>query len=116
MISRSSDRHLTVVFSVTVEQPAARIGTWRQAGRVRLRRSLNIRRATVVRRRQRRSRGGLTTKVHLACEQRQKPLSMVITAGQRGDSLQFQVVLGQIRVPRPGGGRARTRPDRVLAD
>ena len=28
-----------------------------------------------------RSRGGLTTKVHLACEQGQKPLSIVITAG-----------------------------------
>ena len=43
-----------------------------------------------------RSRGGLTTKVHLACEQGQKPLSVVITAGQRGDSPQFQVVLGQV--------------------
>ena len=40
-----------------------------------------------------RSRGGLTTKVHLACEQGQKPLSIVITAGQRGDSPQFQAVL-----------------------
>ncbi|GAB3960064.1 hypothetical protein GCM10027614_80930 [Micromonospora vulcania] len=33
-----------------------------------------------------RSRGGLTTKVHLACEQGQKPLSIVLTAGQRGQS------------------------------
>jgi transposase len=63
-----------------------------------------------------RSRGGLTTKVHLACEQGQKPLSVVITAGQRGDSPQFRVVLGRIRVPRPGRGRPRTRPGRVLAD
>ena len=63
-----------------------------------------------------RSRGGLTTKVHLACEQRQKPLSVIVTAGQRGDSPQFQVVLEAIRVPRPGGGHPRTRPDRVLAD
>jgi transposase len=63
-----------------------------------------------------RSRGGLTTKVHLACEQGQKPLSIVITAGQRGDSPQFQAVLGRIRVPRPGGGRPRTRPARVLGD
>ena len=63
-----------------------------------------------------RSRGGLTTKIHLACEQRQKPLSVVITAGQRGDSPQFQAVLGRIAVPRPGPGRPRTRPDRVLAD
>jgi hypothetical protein len=63
-----------------------------------------------------RSRGGLSTKVHLACEQRQKPLSIVITAGQLGDSPQFQAVLGRIRVPRPGPGRPRTRPDRVLGD
>ena len=62
-----------------------------------------------------RSRGGLTTKVHLACEQGQKPLSIVITAGQRGDSPQFRAVLEGIRVPRPGPGRPRTRPHRVLA-
>lgn len=37
-----------------------------------------------------RSRGGLTTKLHLATEQGQKPLSLVITAGQRGDSPQFR--------------------------
>ncbi|WP_246101108.1 hypothetical protein [Streptomyces cyaneus] len=30
-----------------------------------------------------RSRGGLTTKLHLAVEQGQKPMSIVITAGQR---------------------------------
>lgn len=63
-----------------------------------------------------RSRGGLTTKVHLACEQGQKPLSILITAGQCHDSPQFAAVLEGIRVPRPGGGHPRTRPDRVLAD
>jgi transposase len=40
----------------------------------------------------------------------------VVTAGQRGDSPQFGVVLGGIRVPRRGSGRPSTRPDRVLAD
>jgi transposase len=54
--------------------------------------------------------------VHLACEQRRKPLSIVITAGQRGDSPQFQAVLDGIAVPRQGPGRPRSRPDRVLAD
>jgi transposase len=63
-----------------------------------------------------RSRGGLTTKVHLSCEQGQKPLSIVVTGGQRGDSPQFIVVLAAINVPRLGSGRPRTRPDRVLAD
>jgi transposase len=58
----------------------------------------------------------LTTKTHLAVEQGQKALSIVITAGQRGDSPQFQVVLDRIRVPRPGRGRPRCRPDRVLGD
>ncbi|MTD59094.1 IS5 family transposase [Amycolatopsis sp. RM579] len=63
-----------------------------------------------------RSRGGWTTKLHLATEQGQKPLSLVVTAGQRGDSPQFQVVVGRIRVARRGRGRPRTTPDRVLAD
>ncbi|GIG63703.1 IS5 family transposase [Longispora fulva] len=63
-----------------------------------------------------RSRGGWTTKIHLAIEQGQRPLSIVITAGQAGDSPQFEMVLEQIRVVRPGVGRPRTRPDRVLAD
>ncbi|MFE7113779.1 IS5 family transposase [Streptomyces sp. NPDC057575] len=63
-----------------------------------------------------RSRGGLTTKLHLAVEQGQKPMSIVITAGQRGDSPQFEPVLDKVRVPRLGPGRPRTRPDRVRAD
>jgi transposase len=63
-----------------------------------------------------RSRGGWTTKVHLACEQGRKVLSLLVTGGQRGDSPQFIPVLTGIRVPRPAGGRPRTRPDRVLAD
>jgi hypothetical protein len=46
-----------------------------------------------------RSRGGFTTKIHLACEQGQKPLSLLITAGQRGDSPQFEPVLNAIGVP-----------------
>jgi transposase len=58
----------------------------------------------------------LTTKLHLSCEQGQKPLAVVLTAGQHGDSPQFVAVLDQIRVPRQGPGRPRTRPDRVLAD
>ncbi|MFI6340542.1 IS5 family transposase [Streptomyces sp. NPDC050535] len=63
-----------------------------------------------------RSRGGLTTKLHLAVEQGQKPLSLLVTAGQRHDSPQFQPVLEAIRVPRLGLGRPRTRPDKVRAD
>ncbi|MEU9234495.1 IS5 family transposase [Streptomyces subrutilus] len=63
-----------------------------------------------------RSRGGFTTKLHLAVEQGQKPLSIVNTAGQRGDSPQFEPVLEKVRVPRIGPGRPRVRPNRVRAD
>lgn len=63
-----------------------------------------------------RSRGGLTTKTHLACEQGQKVLSVMVTAGHRGDSPQFIPVLRGIRVDRNGVGRPRTRPVLVLAD
>ncbi|WP_344492991.1 IS5 family transposase [Streptomyces enissocaesilis] len=63
-----------------------------------------------------RSRGGFTTKIHLACEQGQKPLALLVTAGQRGDSPQVEPVLEAIRVPKPGGGRPRRRPLRVRGD
>ncbi|MFD8970813.1 IS5 family transposase [Streptomyces sp. NPDC059568] len=63
-----------------------------------------------------RSRGGFSTKIHLACEQGQKPLSLLVTAGQRGDSPQFEPVLEAIRVPRTAGGRPRVRPLRVRGD
>ncbi len=63
-----------------------------------------------------RSRGGFTTKLHLACEQGQRPLSLLVTAGHRHDSPQFQPVLEAIRVPRTGPGRPRSRPDKVRAD
>ncbi|MFC9085858.1 IS5 family transposase [Nocardiopsis dassonvillei] len=64
-----------------------------------------------------RSRGGLSTKIHLACEQGQKPMSVVITAGQHGDAPQFEPVMERIRVAaRRRSGPARTRPVRVRAD
>jgi transposase len=64
-----------------------------------------------------RSRGGLSTKVHLASEQGRKTLATVLTPGQAADSPQFIPVLKRIRVPRRSGpGRPRTRPDRVLGD
>ncbi|MFF5486090.1 IS5 family transposase [Streptomyces virginiae] len=63
-----------------------------------------------------RSRGGLNCKIHLAGEGGRRPLAFVITPGQWGDAPQFIPVLEQIKVPRPGGGRPRTRPDHVGGD
>jgi transposase len=63
-----------------------------------------------------RSRGGLTSKVHLAADSHCRVLARVTSAGHRHDSLGFEPVMARIRIPRPGRGRPRTRPDRVLAD
>ncbi len=63
-----------------------------------------------------RSRGGFTTKIHLAADGRCRPLALVLTPGHYGDGPQFERVLEQVAVPRIGVGRPRTRPDHVLAD
>ncbi|MQM29004.1 IS5 family transposase [Glycomyces albidus] len=63
-----------------------------------------------------RSRGGWTTKLHLAADTTQTVMSVVLTAGQMADSPQLGPVLDAISVPRTGAGRPRTRPARVLAD
>lgn len=41
---------------------------------------------------------------------------MVVTGGQRNDGAMLAEVLADIYVPRLGPGRARTRPDVVIAD
>ncbi|WP_394807252.1 IS5 family transposase [Streptomyces asiaticus] len=63
-----------------------------------------------------RSRGGLTTKIHLVADGRCRPLALILTPGHYGDGPQFERVLAQVSVPRTGAGRPRTRPDHVLAD
>lgn len=63
-----------------------------------------------------RSRGGVTTKIHLAADARCRPIGRVTSAGQRHDSVAFTALMADIRIPRRRGGRPRTRPDRVLAD
>ncbi|MEU1854428.1 IS5 family transposase [Streptomyces sp. NPDC019990] len=63
-----------------------------------------------------RSRGGLTTKVHLACDGKGRPLAILVTPGQRHDSVCARPLLERIRVPRTGPGRPRCRPDQVIAD
>ncbi|MFE4970390.1 IS5 family transposase [Streptomyces sp. NPDC056660] len=62
-----------------------------------------------------RSRGGLTTKVHLAADSKCRPLAFVLTPGQAGDAPAFETVMRALRVPRPVG-RPRIRPVTVLAD
>jgi transposase len=58
----------------------------------------------------------LSTKIHHIADGRSRPLVMLIGPGQGGDSPMLPVLLEQLRVPRPGRGRPRTRPDRVRGD
>jgi transposase len=66
----------------------------------------------------RRSRGGFATKLHLACDGKGRPLSVVLTPGQRHGSTQLEGLLDGVRVPRPEGspGRPRKRPAHLFAD
>lgn len=43
-------------------------------------------------------------------------MALLITPGQWGDAPQMIEVLDRIRVPRPLGGRPRSRPDHVSGD
>jgi transposase len=63
-----------------------------------------------------RSRGGLSTKIHLLADARCRPIATVTTAGQRHDSLAFELVMDKVCLLRPGRGRPRRRPDEVQAD
>jgi transposase len=65
-----------------------------------------------------RSKGGFSTKLHLACEGKGRPLSVVVTPGQRHSSTQLEGLLEGMRVARPQGlpGRPRKRPAHLIAD
>ncbi len=63
-----------------------------------------------------RSRGGLSTKIHQLCDGHGLPLVVLIGPGHAHDWPVFTVLMDQLRVPRLGGGRPRTRPVAVLGD
>jgi transposase len=63
------------------------------------------------------SRGGLTTKLHLLSEGRGRCLTFRISPGQTHDTTQLVGLLDAVAVPRPGGiGRHRKRLDHLTAD
>jgi len=63
-----------------------------------------------------RSRGGVTTKIHLVADSRCRPIARVTSAGRRHDCMAFAAVMADIRIGRSHCGRQRTRPNQVLAD
>ncbi|MFI8301640.1 transposase [Streptomyces nigra] len=62
-----------------------------------------------------RSRGGFTTKLHPSADGRCRPLSLIVTPGQRADCAQFKPVLEKVH-PKIGTGRPRKKPDSIAAD
>jgi transposase len=63
-----------------------------------------------------RSRGGLTTKIHLAADRRCRPITRLTSPGQHGDSPRFIPLMEQVRILRRGKGRPRRRPGRAMGD
>jgi transposase len=63
-----------------------------------------------------RSKGGFSTKIHLRVEGQGKPITVLLTAGQRHETIVFEALMEQGAVPLVGGGRPRLRPQRVVAD
>ena len=53
--------------------------------------------------------------IYQLCDGKMRPLVVLLGTGQ-GDSLMLPEIMVSLRVDRIGPGRARTRPDRVLAD
>lgn len=62
------------------------------------------------------SRGGRTTKLHLCADGQARPLSVVLSEGQRADGPFLLPVLDAIRVPRLGQGRPKSRPPIIRVD
>lgn len=62
------------------------------------------------------SKGGFSTKIHLRCEGNGKPVTFVLTVGQRNESVVFEQLMEQGSLKRPARGRPRLRPHRVAAD
>ena len=62
-----------------------------------------------------RSRGGLTTKIHMVCDANGIPLRFLLTPGQASDISNAQVLLDQVRIPGKQG-RPRKRCRWLLAD
>src|SRR5436309_2785342 len=56
-----------------------------------------------------RSQGGFSTKLHLRAEGNGRPITVVLTGGERNEQIALEAVLDQGAVRRPGRGRPRLR-------
>src|SRR4029078_615488 len=63
-----------------------------------------------------RSQGGFSTKIHLRAEGHGRPITAVLTGGERHEQIALADVLDRVAIPRSGRGRPRLRPRRVAGD
>jgi transposase len=63
-----------------------------------------------------RSQGGFSTKLHLRAEGNGRPITVVLTGGERNEQIALEAVLDQGMVRRPGRGRPRLRPRAAAGD
>jgi transposase len=63
-----------------------------------------------------RSQGGFSTKIHLRAEGHGRPITAVLTGGERHEQIALADVLDRGAIPRSGRGRPRRRPRRVAGD
>src|SRR4051812_4456231 len=57
-----------------------------------------------------RSQGGFSTKLHLRAEGNGRPITVVLTGGERNEQITLEAVLDQGAIRPPGRGRPRLRP------
>lgn len=62
------------------------------------------------------SKGGFSTKIHLRCDGNGKPITFLLTVGERHEAVVFEQLMEQGEVKRAGAGRPRFRPKRVVGD
>lgn len=63
-----------------------------------------------------RSRGGLTTKIHMLCDANGTPLRFLLSGGQASDISYAQPLLDEVSIPSAQRGRPRKRCKWLLAD
>ncbi len=63
-----------------------------------------------------RSQGGFSTNIHLRADGGGRPLTFLLSAGQRHEAVAFEALLEQAAVKNPGRDRPKLRPKRVVAD
>jgi transposase len=102
-------------FALTSTPPERSIGSRRQTQRARTKKGDSLLGCRIAGESLGRSRGGLTSKLHIAFEGKGRPVAIHLTGGERHDCTQLEPLLDGIRVPRRRG-RPRKRPGRAVAD